>query len=91
MLSLPPAQANNVIILFRLLDNVMAGTFAEGGMVAAMTALTSQAQENGSTLFNGLVTDRLDPSWGIVAVNLDVSLRLTTAIEIIGGNNVLEG
>ena len=91
--ALPTAiiQANSVIILFRLVDNTLAGATAEGGMVAAMASLTSQAQESGSALYDGRVTDRLDPSWGIVAVNLDVSLRLTMAIEVIGGNDVLEG
>lgn len=42
-------------------------------------------------LFAGLVTDRVDPQWGIVAVSLDVSMRLTTAIEVIGGDDVREG
>lgn len=84
-------QANNVIVLFRLVDNVIAGTFGEDGAVAAMTELTVQAQESGSTLYSGLVTDRIDPSWGVVAVSLDVSLRLTMAIEVIGGSEVQEG
>lgn len=56
-----------------------------------MTELTVQAQESGSTLYSGLVTDRIDPSWGVVAVSLDVSLRLTMAIEVIGGSGVQEG
>lgn len=80
-----------MIILFRLVDNIIAGTSDESGMVTAMAELTVQAQESGSTLYSGLVTDRIDPAWGIVAVSLDVSLRLTTAIEVIGGSGVLEG
>lgn len=56
-----------------------------------MTELTTQAQESGSALYSGLVTDRIDPAWGVVAVSLDVSLRLTTAIEVIGGSGVREG
>lgn len=78
-------------MLFRLLDNVLSGTSGEDGAVTAMVSLTAQAQERGSTLYGGMVTDRIDPTWGIVAVSLDVSLRLTTAIEIIGGNGVREG
>lgn len=84
-------QANNVIILFRLVDNVIAGTSGEDGAVTATAELTAQAQESGSTLYDGRVTDMIDPAWGIVAVSLDVSLRLTTPIEIIGGNDVREG
>lgn len=78
-------------MLFRLVDNVIAGTAGEDGAVTAMAVLTAQAQERKSTLYDGLVTDRIDPAWGIVAVTLDVSLRLTTAIEVIGGNGVHEG
>lgn len=52
---------------------------------------TSQAQESNSTLYAGLVTGKIDPAWGIVAVSLDVSLRLTMAIEVIGGSGVREG
>lgn len=63
----------------------------EDGAVTAMTNLTRQAQGSDSTLYAGLVTDRIDPAWGIVAVSLDVSLRLKTAIEIIGGDGVREG
>lgn len=85
-------QANNVIVLFRLIDNgVVAGTSREKGAVSAMAGLTGQAQESGSTLYSGLVTDRIDPAWGVVAVSLDVSLRVTTAIEVIGGAAVQEG
>ncbi|CAN0438718.1 unnamed protein product, partial [Ectocarpus sp. 12 AP-2014] len=79
------------IVLFRLVDNVIAGTFGEDGAVTVMTELTVQAQESGSALYSGLVTDRIDPSWGVVAVSLDVSLRLTMAIEVIGGSGVQEG
>lgn len=80
-----------MIMLFRLLDNVVSGTSGEKGAVTAMADLTAQAQESGSTLYGGKVTDKIDPAWGIVAVSLDVSLRLTTAIEVIGGNDVREG
>lgn len=86
------SQANNVIVLFRLVDNgAVTGTSGEKGAVAAMAGLTKQAQESSSTLYSGLVTDRIDPAWGVVAVSLDVSLRLTTAIEVIGGAAVQEG
>eukprot|EP00903_Cladosiphon_okamuranus_P013614 g12679.t1 len=84
-------EANNVIVLFRLVDNVVAGTSAEDGAVTVMKELTMQAQQSGSPLYGGLVTDRIDPAWGVVAVSLDVSLRLTTAIEVIGGDDVREG
>lgn len=84
-------QTNNVIVLFRLVDNIIAGTSGEVGMVTAMADLTAQAQESTSALYGGLVTDRIDPAWGVVAVSLDVSLRLTTAIEVIGGEDVQEG
>lgn len=80
-----------MIVLFRLVDNVVAGTAGEDGAVTAMAELTMQAQESGSPLYGGLVTDRIDPAWGVVAVSLDVSLRLTTAIEVIGGDDVREG
>ncbi|CAM9981344.1 unnamed protein product, partial [Discosporangium mesarthrocarpum] len=51
-----------------------------------MTSLTQQAQDLGSALYTGLVTDRIDPQWGIVAISLDVSLRLTMAISVVGGD-----
>lgn len=78
-------------MLFRLLDNVVSGTLGEDGAVTAMAGLTAQAQESGSSLYGGMVTEKIDPAWGIVAVSLDVSLRLTTAIEVIGGSGVREG
>ncbi|CAM9699013.1 unnamed protein product, partial [Laminaria digitata] len=84
-------EENNVIMLFRLLDNVVSGTLGEDGAVTAMAGLTAQAQESGSSLYGGMVTEKIDPAWGIVAVSLDVSLRLTTAIEVIGGSGVREG
>ena len=87
----PLLQESNVIMLFRLMDNVISGTSGEDGVVTAMEGLTAQAQERGSTLYGGMVTDKIDPAWGIVAVSLDVSLRLTTAIEVIGGDAVREG
>lgn len=80
-----------MIILFRLIDNVVVGTGGEDGVVEAMSTLTQQAQENESALYGGLVTNRIDPQWGIVAVTLDASLRLMTAIEIIGGDDVRDG
>lgn len=91
LVELTPLQTNNVIVLFRLVDNVVAGTSGEDGAVTAMAELTMQAQDSGSPLYGGLVTDRIDPAWGVVAVSLDASLRLTTAIEIIGGDDVREG
>lgn len=56
-----------------------------------MGHLTRQAQDRGSVLYAGRVTDRIDPAWGIVAVSLDASLRLTTAIGIIGEGDVRDG
>lgn len=80
-----------MIILFRLIDNVVAGTSGEAGAVTAMGMLTTQAQESDSVLYRGMVTNRVDSTWGIVAVSLDVSLRLTMAIEVIGGDEVHDG
>lgn len=86
-----PRQANTVIILFRVLDNTVAGTAHEDGALGAMANLTGQAQDPDSALYSGQVTDRIDPNWGIVAVALDASLKLTTAIEVIGEDSVRDG
>ncbi len=49
-------------------------------------------QTNSSRLFVGTnVTVDIDPSWGLEVKTWDASLKLTYAIDVIGGDQVLEG
>lgn len=55
----------------------------------AVADLTKQVQYNTSRVYTGTnVTNYIDPLWGVVVNGWDVSLKLTYAIEVVGGDAV---
>lgn len=47
--------------------------------------LTDQAQTANSTLLTLPVTRAIDPQWGVMAMDWDVSLRLAINIDVVAG------
>lgn len=74
-------EARNVIVVLQVLPPLVA---SDRPSVDALRDLTQQAQVPGSALLTGLVTNALDPKWGVYAPQLDCSLKLSYAIEIVG-------
>jgi hypothetical protein len=60
-------------------------------LLEAISVLTHQIQNTTSQLYLGNVTKDIDPDWGLQVENWDISLRLTYAIEVIGGEAVQDG
>ncbi|CAM9722307.1 unnamed protein product [Chrysoparadoxa australica] len=85
-------EAENIIVRFRIIDSgVIAGTGAEISIIDALSEITAQGQFNGSALSMGRVTEAIDPQWGIVALSLDASLKLSFDIGVVGGADVKDG
>ncbi len=83
-------ESENVIVNFIFLER---NQLTQGAtLLNAIAELTNQIQTNNSRLFVGTnVTVDLDPLWGLEVKTWDVSLKLTYAISIVGGSDVLEG
>jgi hypothetical protein len=81
-------ESNNVIVSFIILernDNV-AITLLE-----AVAHVTSFVQDSSSRIYIGTnVTTDIDPLYGVELTNWDVSLKLSYAIEVVGGNAVVD-
>jgi hypothetical protein len=81
-------ESNNVIVSFIILernDNV-AITLLE-----AVAYFTSFVQNSSSRIYVGTnVTTDIDPLYGVELTNWDVSLKLSYAIEVVGGNAVVD-
>ena len=65
------------IVTFRML----AGTPTVN---AAVRDLTDQTQHSDSQLLSGEVTGAIDKHWGVVALDMDMSLRLQFSMEVVG-------
>lgn len=61
-------------------------------LLTAIEELTNNIQNKNSSLYHGTnVTVDIDPNWGLEVVTWDISLRLTYAIQIVGGPAVQDG
>lgn len=83
-------ESENVIVNFIFLErNKLTGGAT---LLDAIADLTNLIQTNSSRLFLGTnVTVDIDPSWGLEVKTWDASLKLTYAIDVVGGDQVLEG
>lgn len=82
-------ESNYVIVNFIFLerDDTEAPTLLE-----AIADLTNQIQVNTSRLYTGTnVTNEIDYEWGLEVLTWDASIKLTYAIDIVGGNAVKDG
>jgi hypothetical protein len=81
-------EASNVIVYFVILER---NSTNDPTLLEALAEVTNQVQNSSSLMFQGNVTRNIDPYWGIQVVNWDISLRLNYAIEIVGGDEVIDG
>lgn len=81
-------ESTNVIVNFIFLERNNSDSQT---LLEVIANLTTQIQQPNSQLFNGSVTRHLDPLWGLEVRTWDISLKLTYAIDIIGGPAVQEG
>lgn len=82
-------ESNYVIVNFIFLER---NSTSEPTLLEAIADLTNQIQIPGSSLYVGTnVTSEIDPLWGLQVITWDVSLKLTYAIEVIGGIAVKDG
>lgn len=82
-------ESSNVIVNFIMLER----NHTNGEtLLECIADLTNQIQVNTSRLYKGTnVTKDIDPLWGLEVKTWDVSLKLTYAIEVVGGDNVIDG
>jgi hypothetical protein len=83
-------ESTNVIVNFIFLERTGNDTKT---LLNAVANLTQQIQDPKSFLYKGktYVTKDIDPLWGLQVINWDISLKLTYAIDVIGGKNVIDG
>ncbi len=82
-------ESNYVIVNYIFLER---NSTSEPTLLEAIADLTNQIQIPGSSLYVGTnVTSEIDPLWGLQVITWDVSLKLTYAIEVIGGIAVKDG
>ncbi len=83
-------ESENVIVNFIILErNELTGGAT---LLDAIASLTNQIQANNSLLYvDTNVTNSIDSTWGLEVNTWDISLKLTYAIDVIGGDQVLEG
>lgn len=82
-------ESTNVIVNFIFLERTSNQSTT---LLQAIQTLTQQIQDPKSHLYTGntFVTKDIDPAWGLVVINWDVSLRLMYNIGIVGGGNVTD-
>lgn len=82
-------ESTNVIVNFIFLERTANDSMT---LLQAVANLTQQIQNPSSPLFKGNthVTRDIDPLWGLQVINWDVSLKLTYAISVVGGSNVID-
>lgn len=82
-------ESSAVIVNFVFLER---NNTQELTLLEAIAELTNQIQIPNSKVFRGTnVTVDIDPGWGLEVITWDVSLKLTYAIDIVGGNAVQDG
>ncbi len=82
-------ESANVIVNFVFLER---NELTNGEtLLKAIAELTNQIQNKASKLYLGNVTSDVDPLWGLEVKTWDISLKLTYAIDIVGGSQVLDG
>lgn len=82
-------ESSNVIVNFIMLER----NHTNGQtLLECIANLTNQIQVPNSRLYKGTnVTKDIDPLWGLEVKTWDVSLKLTYAIEVVGGVDVIDG
>ena len=82
-------ESSNVIVNFIMLER----NHTNGQtLLECIADLTNQIQVNTSRLYVGTnVTRDIDPLWGLQVKTWDVSLKLSYAIEVVGGEDVIDG
>ena len=82
-------ESTNVIVNFIFLERNDTKSVT---LLSAVAELNRQIQNPNSTLYHGTnVTLDIDSQWGLVVNGWDVSLQLTYAISIVGGDSVIDG
>ena len=82
-------ESNYVIVNFIFLERDSAD---EPTLLEAIADLTNQIQVNSSRLYTGTnVTSEIDYEWGLEVLTWDASIKLTYAIDIVGGDAVKDG
>lgn len=82
-------ESSSVIVNFIFLERNSTSSMT---LLEAIAELTNQIQDTNSLLYKGTnVTVDVDLGWGLQVLTWDVSLKLTYAIDIVGGNAVMEG
>ncbi len=82
-------ESSAVIVNFVFLER---NNTQELTLLEAIAELTNQIQISDSKLYRGTnVTVDIDSSWGLEVITWDVSLKLTYAISVVGGDAVEEG
>ena len=80
-------ESNNVIVSFIILERNDTVTVT---LLEAISELTNKIQDPSSSVYFGTnVTLDIDPLWGLEVTNWDSSLKLSYAIETVGGNAVM--
>ena len=82
-------ESESVIVNFVFLER---NSTSEKTLLECVAELTNQIQIPDSKLYRGTnVTINIDREWGLEVITWDISLKLTYAIEIVGGNAVEDG
>lgn len=82
-------EANYVIVNFIFLErNHSQGNIT---LLEAVATLTNQIQLPNAPLYDGNVTKHIVKEWGLEVVTWDMSVKLTYAIEVVGGPDVIDG
>lgn len=82
-------ESESVIVNFVFLER---NSTSEKTLLECIADLTNQIQILDSKLYQGTnVTINVDREWGLEVITWDISLKLTYAIEIVGGDAVEDG
>lgn len=81
-------ESESVIVNFIFLERNSTQSMT---LLEAIAELTNQIQIKSSPLYIGTnVTADIDPNWGLEVITWDLSLKLTFAIDVIGGKSVID-
>lgn len=81
-------ESENVIVSFVIMERLDKHSLT---LLEAVTELTMKVQDSNSSVFRGTnVTVDIDPLYGVELTNWDASLKLSYAIEVVGGPAVID-
>ena len=81
-------ESENVIVSFVIMERLDKHSLT---LLEAVTELTMKVQDSNSSVYKGTnVTVDIDPLYGVALTNWDASLKLSYAIEVVGGPAVID-